>query len=101
MLLSYIIPFEFCFELSWNVLKDLLFYEGYDVIAPQAVIRTSFEADHVEEDDCKTLFDALDKRNLLSHTYRSEVASEAEALIKEHYNPALQPYRTLEAKWTP
>lgn len=20
--------FEFCFELSWNVLKDLLFYEG-------------------------------------------------------------------------
>ena len=92
--------FEFCFELSWNVLKDFLFYEGYDVKAPRAVIRTSFEADYVEEDDCETLLDALDKRNLLSHTYRSDVASEAEALIKEHYHPVLQLYRTLDAKRT-
>ena len=94
--------FEFCFELSWNVLKDLLFYEGYDVKAPRAVIRTSFESDYVEEDDCEALLDALDKRNLLSHTYRSEAAREAETLIKDRYHPVLlRLYRTLDAKRTP
>ena len=94
--------FEFCFELSWNVLKDLLFYEGYDVKAPRAVIRTSFEADYVDEDDCEALLDALEKRNLLSHTYRSEVAREAETLIKDHYHPVLlRLYGTLDARRTP
>ena len=94
--------FEFCFELSWNVLKDLLFYEGYDVKAPRAVIRTSFEADYVEEDDCETLLDALDKRNLLSHTYRSDAARDAQALIKERYHPVLlRVHRTLDAKRKP
>ena len=33
--------FEFCFELAWNVLKDLLFYEGHDVKVPRAVLRKS------------------------------------------------------------
>ena len=66
------------------------------------MIRTSFESDYVEEDHCKTLLDALDKRNLLSHTYRSEAAREAEALIKDRYHPVLlRLYRTLDAKRTP
>ena len=65
--------FEFSFELSWNVLKDLLFYGGHDVKVPRAVIRKSFEVDYVDESDCETLLDALDKRNLLSHSYWREV----------------------------
>ena len=94
--------FEFCFELSWNALKDLLFYEGHDVKVPRAVIRKSFEVDYIDEDDCETLLDALDKRNLLSHTYWSEVALEAETLIKDRYHPVLlQLYRTLDTKRTP
>ena len=89
-------------ELSWNVLKDLFFYEGHDVKVPRAVIRKSFEVDYIDEDDCETLLDALGKRNLLSHTYWSEVALEAETLIKERYHPVLLPlYRTLDAKRTP
>ena len=79
--------FEFCFELSWKVLKDLLFYEGHDVKVPRAVIRKSFEVDYIDESDCETLLDALDKRNLLSHTYWSDVALEAETLIRERYYP--------------
>lgn len=82
--------FEFSFELAWNVLKDLLFYEGYDVKVPREVIRKSFEVDYLDENDCETFLDALDKRNLLSHTYQEEVALQAEALIKEHYHPMLQ-----------
>ena len=72
--------FEFCFELSWKVLRDLLFYEGHEEKVPRAVIRKSFEVDYIDEDDCETLLDALDKRNLLSHTYWGNAAREAESL---------------------
>ncbi|MDE0024512.1 MAG: HI0074 family nucleotidyltransferase substrate-binding subunit [Spirochaetaceae bacterium] len=91
--------FEFCFDLSWNVLKDLLFYEGYDEKVPRAAIRKSYEVDYLDETDCETLLDASDKRNLLSHTCRSEVARDAETLIKERYLPVLlRLHRTLDAK---
>ena len=69
---------------------------------PRATIRKSFEVDYLDEDDCETLLDALAKRNLLSHTYRSHVAREAESLIKERYYPVLlRLYKTLDAKRTP
>ncbi len=94
--------FEFCFELAWKVLKDLLFYEGHDVKVPRVVIRKSFEADYIDENDCETLLDALDKRNLLSHTSWRDVALEAETLIKERYYPVLlRLYRSLDARRTP
>ncbi len=41
--------FEFCFELSWNVLKDLLFYEGHEVKVPRAAIRKSLRRLHRRE----------------------------------------------------
>ncbi len=91
--------FEFCFGLSWNVLKDLLSCEEHDVRVPRAVIRKSFEVGYLSQDDCETLLDALDKRNLLSHIYLSEVAVEAQDLIKKHYHPVLlRIHRTLEAR---
>ena len=64
--------------------------------------RDSYADAYVEEDDCETLLDALDKRNLLSHTYQSEVAREADALIKDRYYPVLlRLHRTLDARRTP
>ena len=91
--------FEFCFELSWKVLKDLLFYEGYEVKSPRAVICKSFEVSYIAESDCETLLNALDQRNLLSHTYRKSVALEAEALVKDHYHPVLMRlHETLSAR---
>ena len=93
--------FEFSFELSWKVLKDLLFYERHDVRTPRAVIRKSFEVDYIDESDCETLLDALDNRNLLSHAYLLDMAKEAETLIKERYHPALlELQRTLDARRT-
>lgn len=81
--------FENCFELSWKVLKDLLFYEGFDVKTPRTVIRKSFEADYIDESDCETLLDALNKRDRLSHTYDGVLAREAEVVIKKEYYPVL------------
>ena len=91
--------FEFCFELSWNVLKDLLFYEGHEEKVPRETIRRSFEAGYINEQDCETLLGALEKRNFLSHAYRKKAALEVEALIKELYHPVLvQLHSTLSAK---
>ena len=95
--------FEFCFELSWNVLKDLLFYEGYDEKVPRAAIRKGFEVDYLDENDCETLLDALDKRNLLSHTYRSDVARGCGDPDQGALPPGLllRLHRTLDAKRKP
>lgn len=90
--------FEFSFELSWKVLKDLLFYEGHDAKTPRTVIRRGFEAGYMDESDCETLLDALDKRNFLSHAYLLDVAQEAETLIRDRYHPVLlRLHQTLDA----
>ncbi len=86
--------FELCFELFWKVLKDLLLYEGYEEKGPRSVIRRSFEVGYIDEQDCEILLEALEKRNVLSHTYSENVSIEVEALIKSHYYPVLSRLRT-------
>ena len=91
--------FVFSYELGWNVLKDLLFYEGFDLHSPREVIRKGFEMQYLDEEDCESFLDAVSRRNILSHTYREEVAREAEDLIKNRYYPTLRRLRgTLEEK---
>ena len=82
--------FEFTFELAWKTLKDLLYYQGFDVRSPRATLRQAFSAGLLAEDGAEILLDALEKRNLLSHTYQETLAQEAVALIKHRYCPALQ-----------
>lgn len=64
--------FEYTFELSWNVLKDLLEYDGVNIVpvTPRQVIREAFQARLIE--DCESWIDMLTDRNLMSHTYDSE-----------------------------
>ena len=64
--------FEFSFELGWKTLKDLLFYDGYDEKTPRDVFRRAYEVGYMNEEDAETGFDALDKRNLLSHTVNGQ-----------------------------
>jgi nucleotidyltransferase substrate binding protein (TIGR01987 family) len=82
--------FEYTFELSWKVLKDLLFYEGFDVKSPRQVFRQAFEAEYMGEKDTETALSALSKRNLLSHTYEEAVAQEALREIQQNYTPMLK-----------
>jgi nucleotidyltransferase substrate binding protein (TIGR01987 family) len=81
--------FEFSFELAWNTLKDLLFHEGHDPRTPRETIRTAFTAGYLTETETATALDALDKRNLLSHSYDEATAEEAVQLIRENYAPML------------
>ena len=95
--------FMFTFELGCKVMKDLLFYEGYDLDSPRAVIRQGFQASYLGEEDCEVLIAALERRNTLSHVYRKEIALEAETLIKARYCPVLRrlhaALRDREASW--
>ena len=78
--------FEYTFELSWNVLKDRLEYDGVNIVpvTPRQVIREAFQARLIE--DCESWIDMLTDRNLMSHTYDSE---RFEAVVKNIHSQYL------------
>lgn len=75
--------FEYTFELAWKTMKDYLEKEGFDVKSPRKTIQTAFQIQLII--DGHTWIDALEKRNLMAHTYDEEKAMEAEGLIREKY----------------
>jgi nucleotidyltransferase substrate binding protein (TIGR01987 family) len=75
--------FEFTFELAWKVLKDFLESQGYDDKTPRDVIKRGFQLEYIK--DGAVWLDALDKRNLMTHTYDEVKAKEAIQLIKNKY----------------
>ena len=60
--------FEFTFELARKTLKDLLFYEGYEVNSPRDAIRQGFAAGLIQNAELWLV--ALESRNRLSHIHR-------------------------------
>ena len=87
--------FEYTFELAWKTMKDYLELEGFEVNTPRSSIQTAFQIGLIEGGHI--WIDALNKRNLMAHTYDESAAKEAEALIKESYYPELlKLYQKLE-----
>lgn len=80
--------FEIAFEMAWKTMKDLLFYEGFDVKSPRATIQQAFELGVISDTD--SWIEALESRNVLSHKYDKNTAAESEELIKETYLPMLK-----------
>lgn len=75
--------FEYTFELAWKTMKDYLEKEGFDVKSPRKTIQTAFQIQLIT--DGHAWIDALEKRNLMAHTYDEDKAMEAEELIRERY----------------
>ena len=66
-------------------MKDFLTAEGYEVKSPRDSIKTAFEYGLIENG---TLWlEALEKRNLASHTYDDNILEELEELIIHTYYP--------------
>jgi nucleotidyltransferase substrate binding protein (TIGR01987 family) len=80
--------YEFTFELCWKTLKDKLTFEGYEVNSPREVIKKAFEMSLLTDVD--QWLEALESRNLFSHTYDSDIAAQATALIKDELEPMLR-----------
>ena len=75
--------FEFCFELSWKLIKAFLDYEGVEVNSPHSAIRKAFQTGLIV--DVEAWLDMLEKRNLSSHTYNEETAKEIYRHVAEKY----------------
>ncbi|MGL4569209.1 MAG: nucleotidyltransferase substrate binding protein [Fusobacteriaceae bacterium] len=75
--------FEYNFELGWKVMKDYLELEGFEPKSPRSSIQMAFQNGLIEEGHL--WIDALEKRNLMFHTYDEEIALEAEKLILQKY----------------
>jgi nucleotidyltransferase substrate binding protein (TIGR01987 family) len=87
--------FEISFELSWKLLKDYLEEEGFkDIRSPKDSIKTAFEIGLIN--DGHTWLDALNDRNLTSHTYDEVLADKVIMEIIHNYYPLLnQLYKKL------
>lgn len=75
--------FEISFELSWKLMKDYLFYLGYDVNSPRESIKRAFSIGLI--DDGEEWLNALVDRNLTVHTYNQEQADEIYKKIANVY----------------
>ena len=88
--------FEFTFELAWKTLKDFLEYKGFTVPSPRDTIRQAYQEGYIE--DGGIWLDALDKRNLMAHTYDKARSDEASGLIRKDYYPMIRSLREMLQK---
>ncbi len=75
--------FEYTFELAWKTAKDYLEEEGFDINSPRKAIQTAYQSGLIANGHL--WIDALEKRNLMAHTYDEKKADEAEYLIRNQY----------------
>ncbi len=79
--------FEFVHELAWNVLKDLLEFEGIQgIVGSRGTVREAFKRGLLA--DGELWLDMIDKRNLTSHTYNAELAQDMVNTIIHSYYPS-------------
>jgi nucleotidyltransferase substrate binding protein (TIGR01987 family) len=75
--------FEFSFELAWKTLKDYLEANGQLASSPKEVIRLGVQNQILENG--ALWLEALEKRNLMTHTYDESEADSVVLSIKDHY----------------
>ena len=83
--MSLVQAFEILMELSWKTLKDYLENEGMIVGTPKAVIRQAFQAEIINSGDA--WMEALNQRNLTSHTYEDKTARQVLDFISSRFAP--------------
>lgn len=70
--------FEYCFELSWKIMKKFLESRGILANSPKEVFRHAAKEGFI--DNPEIWFDFLKKRNLSVHTYNQDQADEVIAI---------------------
>lgn len=80
--------FEMAFELSWKLLKDYQEAEGFAINSPRDAIKQAFQSGIITAGH--DWINALDDRNLTTHTYNEKIAAEVEQKIRHTYYPLLE-----------
>lgn len=75
--------FEFCFELSWRLMRSVLVYEGIEVSTPRGTIREGWKLGLI--DDAEKWLDMLEKRKLSAHVYNEVTAMDIYQRITDEY----------------
>ena len=81
--------FEFTFELFWKFLQKYL--ENLGIIeehGPSSVIKTAYQNNYIENG--QDYMDMLRDRNLITHTYKEEMAEEIYNRIKNNHIHTLE-----------
>ncbi len=79
--------FEFTHELAWNVLKDYLEEQGFiGIIGSKNAAREAFKNGLIE--DGESWMEMIRARNLTSHTYNTDIASDIAKDILNRFYPA-------------
>ncbi|MEW6006730.1 MAG: nucleotidyltransferase substrate binding protein [bacterium] len=80
--------YEMSFELAWKLMKDYLSEQGWNVQTPREAIKQAFQSGLIE--DGQIWIEALEDRNLTTHTYDESTADKVVSTIKKAYFPMLQ-----------
>ena len=80
--------FEVSFELGWKCLGDHLESEGYTLVSPKQILRQAFQSGLIE--DGELWLQALEDRNLTTHTYDEQKSKEIEGIIRTQYFTLLE-----------
>lgn len=89
--------FEVTFELSWRTMKDYLEAQGFVVNSPREAIKQAFQSGLITEG--QEWLEALEDRNLTTHTYNEKTSLKIERLIKQQYFPIIKTlYEKLKAE---
>ena len=80
--------YEMAFELAWKTIKDYLQEEGFDVKSPKSALKQAIQMELIENG--YDWIDALEDRNLTSHTYDEETALRVYMSIRTTYSGLLK-----------
>ncbi|MBN1627239.1 MAG: nucleotidyltransferase substrate binding protein [Deltaproteobacteria bacterium] len=80
--------YEMSFELAWKLMKDYLDELGFTVNSPREAIKQAFQSGIIENG--QEWIDALEDRNLTTHTYDEGTAEKVVSTIRTSYFPMLR-----------
>jgi len=84
--------FEYCFELGWNTLRDLLLAEGNSgLIGSRDTLRLAFRVGLIG--DGESWLRMVQDRNLTSHTYNRATAEQVSQQVAATYLACFQELR--------
>lgn len=73
--------FEVCYELSWKILKRVLTKKGLATTSPRDAFRIAADNNLIENPEL--WFQAIEMRNLTTHTYNKELAEKVLSYLPE------------------
>ncbi|SFJ29232.1 nucleotidyltransferase substrate binding protein, HI0074 family [Desulfomicrobium apsheronum] len=85
--------FEMAFEQSWKLLKDYQEAEGFTITSPRQAIKQAYQSGIIA--DGHAWINALEDRNLTTHTYNEQTANIVEQKIRNAYFPLLKSLHTV------